>query len=286
MHSYRKTFVIVIAVTLAMLLCLPAIAQGPADLTTATPATSADPSAATPAATPDPAPPANPVPQYPMGGGAGDDWRVAISIYGWFPGVHGSAGVLGHNASIHQSFSDVFHTLKGIIPIAVEADKGRFVMPIDYLWMKLGIDNGIPENDFGQTSVNTHLTESIFTPKLGYPRHFIAALVGMYLVCVMVMICYTYADRFTRILGRSGTGILIRLSAFILLAIGAQIMSNGIRPEFPGLLGPIHDQVNRLSSEGQSRNHVAVCPAGGSVTRSVSLRQVANVGIPEEVNHV
>ena len=168
MHSYRKTFVIVIAVTLAMLLCLPAIAQGPADLTTATPATSADPSAATPAATPDPAPPANPVPQYPMGGGAGDDWRVAISIYGWFPGVHGSAGVLGHNASIHQSFSDVFHTLKGIIPIAVEADKGRFVMPIDYLWMKLGIDNGIPENDFGQTSVNTHLTESIFTPKLGY----------------------------------------------------------------------------------------------------------------------
>src|ERR1035438_1074359 len=113
MHSYRKTFVIVIAVTLAMLLCLPAIAQGPADLTTATPATSADPSAATPAATPDPAPPANPVPQYPTGGTTSGDWRVSISIYGWFPGVHGSAGVLGHNASVHESFSDVFHVLKG-----------------------------------------------------------------------------------------------------------------------------------------------------------------------------
>ena len=82
--------------------------------------------------------------------------------------MHGSVGALGHNASVHESFSDVFHVLKGIIPIAVEADKGRFVMPIDFLWMKLGINNGIPENDFGQTSINTHLTESIFTPKLGY----------------------------------------------------------------------------------------------------------------------
>src|ERR1019366_3013639 len=81
---------------------------------------------------------------------------------------HGTAGALDHNASIHQSFSDVFHTLKGLIPIAVEADKGRFVMPIDYLWMKLGSDNGIPLNDYGQTSINTHLTESIFTPKIGY----------------------------------------------------------------------------------------------------------------------
>lgn len=38
--------------------------------------------------------------------------------------------VLGHEAGIHASFSDIFHYLKGVIPIAVEADKGRFVMPI------------------------------------------------------------------------------------------------------------------------------------------------------------
>jgi OmpA family len=41
-------------------------------------------------------------------------------------------------------------------------------MPVDFLWMKLGVDNGIPINDFGQTSINTHLTESIFTPKVGF----------------------------------------------------------------------------------------------------------------------
>ena len=62
----------------------------------------------------------------------------------------------------------MFHTLKGIIPIAEEADKGRFLIPIDFLWMKLGVNNGIPINDFGQTSIDTHLTESIFTPKVGY----------------------------------------------------------------------------------------------------------------------
>ena len=162
MDTYCKTLFMVVTVTLALMLGMPVLAQGPADVTAATP----EATASAPAPAPDPAP--NPVPQYPTGGGTSNEWRVGISIYGWFPGLHGTAGVLGHNASIHESFSDVFHVLQGIIPIAVEADKGRFVMPIDFLWMKLGIDNGIPINDIGQTSINTHLTESIFTPKLGY----------------------------------------------------------------------------------------------------------------------
>src|ERR1035437_190530 len=162
MISYGKTVWILVAVTLTLMLCMPALAQGPADSTVATPATTAD----APAPAPDPVP--NPAPQYPTGSNAGSDWRVGVSIYGWFPGLHGTVGALGHDASIHVPFSDVFHTLKGIIPIAVEADKGRFVMPVDFLWMKLGVDNGIPVNDFGQTSINTHLTESILTPKVGY----------------------------------------------------------------------------------------------------------------------
>jgi outer membrane protein OmpA-like peptidoglycan-associated protein len=41
-------------------------------------------------------------------------------------------------------------------------------MPVDFLWMKLGINNGIPVNDLGQTSINTHFTQSILTPKVGY----------------------------------------------------------------------------------------------------------------------
>jgi multiple antibiotic resistance protein len=62
----------------------------------------------------------------------------------------------------------------------------------------------------------------------GYPPRFIAALIGMFLVCALVLVCYGYADRLVRRLGPSGTNILTRLSAFILLAIGVQFIWNGI----------------------------------------------------------
>ncbi len=164
-----RNFCLLVAATLALPFCTSVFAQGPAELTVA------DSAAAAPTATPPipdaPAPTAAPTPdsasQYPTGSAAGD-WRVGITVYGWFPGLHGTVGAFGHDASIHVPFSDVFHTLKGIVPVAVEVDKGRFLMPVDFLWMKLGVDNGIPISDFGQTSIDTHLTQSILTPKVGY----------------------------------------------------------------------------------------------------------------------
>jgi len=62
----------------------------------------------------------------------------------------------------------------------------------------------------------------------GVPRHFVAALIGMFLLCVLVKICYGKADRLVRRLGKSGTSILMRMSAFILFAIGVQILWNGL----------------------------------------------------------
>ena len=147
---------LVVALTLTLLLSMPAFAQGPAEVPAAAPATVADPL------------PPTPEPQQSAALAAADGWRGQIMIYGWFPGIHGTVGVLGHDAGIHVPFSDVWHTLKGIIPIAVEADKGRFVMPVDFFWVKLGDDRGLPFNELGQTSVNIHLTESILTPKIGY----------------------------------------------------------------------------------------------------------------------
>ena len=164
MNSTCKTLFMAVAATLTLSLCMTAFAQGPADVSTATP----EAAGAMPATAPAPDPVPSPMPQYPTGSSGGGDWRVGISIYGWFPGLHGTVGARGHDASVHESFSDVFHVLKGIIPIAVEADKGRFVMPVDFLWMKLGVSNGIPIEDFSQKSLDTHITESIFTPKLGY----------------------------------------------------------------------------------------------------------------------
>lgn len=62
----------------------------------------------------------------------------------------------------------------------------------------------------------------------GYPRRFLAALTAMALTCVSVYICYSKADPMVQGLGKSGTNILMRLSAFILLIIGVQIMWNGL----------------------------------------------------------
>ena len=138
-----------------------------ADLATATPAVTSDSATATSATTSDALPPA-PDPQQSAAASADDGWRFTIAIYGWFAGVHGTVGVDGHDAGIHVPFSDLFHYLKGIIPIAVEADKGRFVMPVDFLWMKLGDDKGLPLTDLDQASINIHLTQSILTPKIGY----------------------------------------------------------------------------------------------------------------------
>jgi len=70
----------------------------------------------------------------------------------------------------------------------------------------------------------------------GYALPFLAALTGMFLLCVMVMLCYGSADRLVTRLGKSGTTIVVRLSSFILLAIGVQIIWNGLENGLPELL--------------------------------------------------
>jgi outer membrane protein OmpA-like peptidoglycan-associated protein len=157
MNSSRKAFfALLAAITLSMLVSMSASANEVKDL-------NVEDSAST-AAAPDPPPP----PQLAAPAGADDSWRGAVSIYGWFPGTHGTVGILGHDAGVHAPFSDVFRFLKGVIPIAVEVNKGRFVMPFDFFWVKLGDDRALPLTDLGQTSINLHTTESVFTPKFGY----------------------------------------------------------------------------------------------------------------------
>jgi multiple antibiotic resistance protein len=51
---------------------------------------------------------------------------------------------------------------------------------------------------------------------------------GILIVVLSVYLCYRYADRITKRLGPVGTGVVVRLSAFILLCIGVQICWNGL----------------------------------------------------------
>jgi len=56
----------------------------------------------------------------------------------------------------------------------------------------------------------------------------LAQAIGILIVALGVYFCYRYADRILQKLGPTGTSVVVRLSAFILLCIGVQICWNGI----------------------------------------------------------
>jgi multiple antibiotic resistance protein len=56
----------------------------------------------------------------------------------------------------------------------------------------------------------------------------IGHITAVAIVAAAVYVCYRYADRILRRLGDTGTVVLLRLSAFILLCIGVQILWNGV----------------------------------------------------------
>ncbi len=55
----------------------------------------------------------------------------------------------------------------------------------------------------------------------------LAHMAAVATVALAIYLCYRYADRLLRRLGDTGTAVVTRLSAFILLCIGVQILWNG-----------------------------------------------------------
>lgn len=64
----------------------------------------------------------------------------------------------------------------------------------------------------------------------------VAALIAMAVVALSVLLCYGLADRLARAIGRTGMVVIVRLSSFLLVCIGVQIMWNGIS----ALLSSLH----------------------------------------------
>jgi multiple antibiotic resistance protein len=54
-----------------------------------------------------------------------------------------------------------------------------------------------------------------------------AILIATAVVAVSIYFCYRFADKMARLLGDNGTRIFLRLSAFIVLCVGVQIVWNG-----------------------------------------------------------
>jgi multiple antibiotic resistance protein len=82
----------------------------------------------------------------------------------------------------------------------------------------------------GPGSISVALTLGA-NPPAGFRQLLLTALahaVGILFVVLGVYFCYRYADVILRKLGATGTSVVVRLSAFILLCIGVQICWNGV----------------------------------------------------------
>jgi multiple antibiotic resistance protein len=55
----------------------------------------------------------------------------------------------------------------------------------------------------------------------------LTAIVGSVLLAASIFLCYGFADRLGRVLGRTGMTVIIQLTSFLLVCIGVQILWNG-----------------------------------------------------------
>jgi multiple antibiotic resistance protein len=78
-------------------------------------------------------------------------------------------------------------------------------------------------------ALGAHLPTEMHVDSVFNLELLIAALLGVISVCVLVYICYRWARSAERLLGKSGTTVLMKLSSFILLCIGVQILCSGVR---------------------------------------------------------
>ena len=64
----------------------------------------------------------------------------------------------------------------------------------------------------------------------------LVAIVGSALLALSIFLCYGFADRLGRMLGATGMTVILKLTSFLLVCIGVQILWNGAR----ALLEQVH----------------------------------------------
>jgi multiple antibiotic resistance protein len=82
----------------------------------------------------------------------------------------------------------------------------------------------------GPGSIAVAITLGSQRPRVALPEVALlggAAVAGLVAIAATVYVCYRFAEGLVRVLGEHGTNVLVRLSAFILLCIGIEIMWSG-----------------------------------------------------------
>jgi hypothetical protein len=93
-------------------------------------------------------------------------WHFESLSYLWFPGIHGTVGARGYQASPSVSPSDLISHFNFGLMGSFEAHYNRWGIPFDYVYVKVD-DNKTFVNLPGYTA-NPSLKESLLTPKVTY----------------------------------------------------------------------------------------------------------------------
>jgi multiple antibiotic resistance protein len=94
----------------------------------------------------------------------------------------------------------------------------------------------------GPGSISVAITLGANEQHVGHQIIFsmIGAVIGAMLIAASVYLCYAFADRLALVLGTTGMSVIMRLSSFLLLCIGVQIIWNGLSTLLKSLLVYIH----------------------------------------------
>ena len=78
-------------------------------------------------------------------------------------------------------------------------------------------------------ALGAHLPSQLHAASFISPGILVASIIGTFITCLVVYVCYRWARSAASLLGKSGTNVLMRLSSFIVFCIGVQILASGIR---------------------------------------------------------
>lgn len=98
---------------------------------------------------------------------ADSDWHFVVAPYLWLPGIHGIVGTDTLNAHVSASPADLLSHFRFGLMGALEPRYKRVVLPLDFMWVRLGDNKGFP-NTPQELTAKVELNEFILTPKIGY----------------------------------------------------------------------------------------------------------------------
>ena len=95
-------------------------------------------------------------------------------------------------------------------------------------------------NTVGPGSISVAITLGANAPRhlLANVLGLVAAAIGTAIIAGSIYICYGFSDRLSALIGATGLKVIIKLTAFLLVCIGVQILWNGasqLISSLPGL---------------------------------------------------